>query len=187
MEYVEGTSLKQLISSRGRLPTAVTLTIGKQLCRALEVAHEQGIIHRDIKPQNIIVEPNGFIKVMDFGIARLTHPPQGTGLTQEGASIGTPDYMSPEQLSGMELDARSDLYAAGVVLFECVTGRLPFEAASMYALIAQHLEQVPPDPRTFNADVPEALARVILKAMAPERGDRYQSAGELHEALAAIG
>jgi len=186
MEYVEGTSLKQLISSRGRLPTAVTLTIGKQLCRALEVAHEQGIIHRDIKPQNIIVEPNGFIKVMDFGIARLTNPRPGTGLTQEGASIGTPDYMSPEQLSGMELDARSDLYAAGVVLFECVTGRLPFEAESMYALIAKHLEQVPPDPRTFNADVPAALARVILKAMAPERGDRYQSAGAMHDALAAI-
>jgi len=187
MEYVEGTSLKQLISSRGRLPTAVTLTIGKQLCRALEVAHEQGIIHRDIKPQNIVVEPSGFLKVMDFGIARLTHPPQGKGLTQEGASIGTPDYMSPEQLSGMELDVRSDLYAAGVVLFECVTGRLPFEAESMYALIAKHLEDAPPDPRTLNADVPEALARVILKAMAHDPADRYQSAGEMHDALAAIG
>src|SRR5207249_11467867 len=123
MEYVEGTSLKQLITSRGKLPATVALTVGKQLCRALEVAHAQGIIHRDIKPQNIVVEPSGFLKVMDFGIARLANPPQGKGLTQEGASIGTPDYMSPEQLLGMELDARSDLYAAGVVLSECGAGR----------------------------------------------------------------
>src|SRR4029077_18124569 len=168
MEYVEGTPLKQLIAARGPLPIAVTLTIGKQLCRALEVAHEQGVIHRDIKPQNIVVEPNGFLKVMDFGIARLVHAPPGKGLTQEGRTIGTPDYMSPEQLSGMELDARSDLYAAGVVLFECVTGRLPFEADTMYTLIAKQLEEEPPDPRRLNADVPESLAQVIRKAMAKE-------------------
>src|SRR5213593_312639 len=151
MEYVEGTSLKQLISSRGRLPVQVALTIGKQLSRALEVAHEQGIIHRDIKPQNMVVEPSGFLKVMDFGIARLASRPKDQGLTQEGMSIGTPDYMSPEQLSGMELDARSDLYSAGVVLFECVTGRVPFEAATMYAVVAKHLEEPAPDPRKFNA------------------------------------
>jgi len=187
MEYVEGTSLNQLISSRGRLPIPVTLTVGKQLCRALEVAHEQGIIHRDIKPQNIVVEPSGFLKVMDFGIARLASAPQGKGLTQEGASIGTPDYMSPEQLSGLELDARSDLYAAGVVLFECVTGHVPFDGESVYAIVAKHLEEPAPDPRQFNADVPEALSQVILKAMAKERGDRYQTAGEMHDALAAIG
>jgi len=187
MEYVEGTPLNQLISSRGRLPIPVTLTIGKQLCRALEVAHEQGIIHRDIKPQNIVVEPSGFLKVMDFGIARLANPPQGKGLTQEGASIGTPDYMSPEQLLGMELDARSDLYAAGVVLFECVAGRVPFDGESVYAVVAKHLEEPAPDPRKFNAAVPEALAQVILKAMAKERGDRYQTAAEMHDALAAIG
>ncbi len=187
MEYVEGTTLKQLISTRGRLPVPVALTIGKQLCRALEVAHEQGVIHRDIKPQNIVVDPTGFLKVMDFGIARLATPPQGKGLTQEGMSIGTPDYMSPEQLSGMELDARSDLYSAGVVLFECLTGRAPFEAASVYALIARHLEEESPDPRTLNADVPEALAQVIVKAMAREPADRYQSAAQMHDALAAIG
>ena len=187
MEYVEGTSLKQLIASRGRLPVPVTVTIGKQLCRALEVAHEQGVIHRDIKPHNIVVDPTGFLKVMDFGIARLANPPQGQGLTREGMSIGTPDYMSPEQLSGMELDARSDLYSAGVVLFECLTGRLPFEANTMYALIAKHIEQPPPDPRTLNAEVPEALANVIMKAMAKEPADRYQSAAQMHDALAAIG
>jgi serine/threonine-protein kinase len=187
MEYVEGTSLKQLIGTRGPLPVSVTLTIGKQLCRALEVAHEQGVIHRDIKPQNIAVEPSGVLKVMDFGIARLANRPKDQGLTQAGASIGTPDYMSPEQLSGMELDARSDLYSTGVVLFECLTGRLPFVAETMYALIAKHLEETPPDPRTFNRKVPEPLAQVIQRAMAKEPRDRYQSAGEMHDALAAIG
>src|SRR5216110_2917366 len=187
MEYVEGTSLKQLVATRGPLPVPVTLTIGKQLCRALEVAHEQGIIHRDIKPQNLVVEPSGVLKVMDFGIARLASRTTDPGLTKEGMSIGTPDYMSPEQLSGKELDARSDLYSAGVVLFECLTRRLPFDAETTFALIAKHLEGAPPDPRTLNQDVPEALAHVILRAMAKEPVDRYQTAAEMHDALAAIG
>ncbi len=187
MEYVEGTSLKQLITSRGRLPVAVTLTVGKQLCRALEVAHAEGIIHRDIKPHNMVVDPSGFLKVMDFGIARLANPPQGTGLTEAGMSIGTPDYMSPEQLSGADLDPRSDLYSAGVVLFECLTGRLPFEADTTWALVAKHLEEEPPNPRTLNADVPEALAIVILKAMAKDRERRFATASEMHDALARIG
>jgi methyl-accepting chemotaxis protein/predicted Ser/Thr protein kinase len=187
MEYVEGTSLKQLIQSRGRLPVPVSLTVGKQLCRALEVAHEQGVIHRDIKPQNIVVEANGFLKVMDFGIARLANPPKGKGLTEQGMAIGTPDYMSPEQLSGLELDPRSDLYSAGVVMFESITGRVPFEADTPWSLIAQHLEQEPPDPRTVNPDVPEPLARAVLKAMAKDREQRFQTAGEMYDALAAIG
>src|SRR5947207_2644737 len=184
---VEGTSLKQLITSRGKLPVTVALTVGKQLCRALEVAHAEGVIHRDIKPQNIVVEPSGFLKVMDFGIARLANPPQGKGLTEAGTSIGTPDYMSPEQLSGAELDPRSDLYAAGVVLFACLTGRVPLEAETTWALVAKHLEEEPPDPRRFNADVPPALAAVILKAMAKNPAARYATATEMHDALARIG
>src|SRR5207245_5284147 len=107
----------------------VTLTIGKQLCRALEVAHEQGVIHRDIKPQNIVVEPSGVLKVMDFGIARLANRSKDEGLTKEGMSIGTPDYMSPEPLSGMELDARRDLYSAGVGLVAALTRGLPIGGA----------------------------------------------------------
>jgi len=187
MEYVEGKSLKELIATRGPLPVSVTLTIGKQLCRALEVAHEQGVIHRDIKPHNIVVEPSGVLKVMDFGIARLENRSKDEGLTKDGMSIGTPDYMSPEQLSGRELDARSDLYSTGVVLFECLTRRLPFEANTTYGLIAKQLEEDAPDPRTFNSEVPEALARLVLKAMAKETADRYQSAAEMHDALATIG
>src|SRR6059036_449783 len=187
MEYVEGTSLKQLIVSRGKLPVAVTLTVGKQLCRALEVAHAEGVIHRDIKPQNIVVDPSGFLKVMDFGIARLANPPQGKGLTEAGVSIGTPDYMSPEQLSGAELDARSDLYAAGVVLFECVTGRVPYLADTPWALVAKHIEEDTPDPRRLNPDVPDQLATVILKAIAKNPADRYGTATEMHDALARLG
>src|SRR5437899_3507910 len=187
MEFVEGTSLKALIQSRGKLPVSVTLTVGKQLSRALEVAHEQGVIHRDIKPQNMVVEASGVLKVMDFGIARLTNPPKEKGLTEAGMAVGTPDYMSPEQLSGMELDPRSDLYAAGVVLFECLTGRLPFEADTPWALVAKHLEEEPPNPRTLNAEVSDGLSAVVLKAMAKEKEQRYQSAAELYEALAMIG
>jgi len=189
MELVEGTSLKLLIASRGKLPVPVTLTVGKQLCRALEVAHAEGVIHRDIKPQNMVVEPSGFLKVMDFGIARLANQPKDKpqGLTAAGTTIGTPDYMSPEQLSGSELDPRSDLYSAGVVLFECLTGRVPFEAETTWSLIAKHLEEGPPDPRTLNADVPDALAAVVLKAMGKMPEERYRTAGELHDALAAIG
>jgi serine/threonine-protein kinase len=187
MEFVEGTSLKQLIAGRGKLPVPVTLTVGKQLCRALEVAHGEGVIHRDIKPQNMVVEPSGFLKVMDFGIARLANPPKGKGLTEQGVSIGTPDYMSPEQLAGgAELDARSDLYSAGVVLFECLTGKVPFEADTTWALIAKHLEEEPPDPRTLNGEIPAALALLVLKAMAKAPGDRFQNAGEMHDALAQI-
>ena len=173
--------------SRGKLPVAVTLTVGKQICRALEVAHAEGVIHRDIKPQNIVVEPSGFLKVMDFGIARLANPPKGKGLTEAGTSIGTPDYMSPEQLSGAELDPRSDLYAVGVVLFECVTGRVPFEAETTWALVAKHLEEQAPDPRRFNADVSPVLAAVIVKAMAKNPADRYATATDMHDALARLG
>jgi len=124
---------------------------------------------------------------MDFGIARLANPPKGKGLTEAGTAIGTPDYMSPEQLSGLELDPRSDLYAAGVVLFECLTGRLPFEAETTWALVAKHLEEEPPDPRTTNPDVPGALAVVILKAMAKDPKKRFESASQMHDALARIG
>jgi len=187
MEFVEGKSLKSLIEGRGRLPIPVTLTIGKQLCRALEVAHEQGVIHRDIKPQNMVVEPSGFLKVMDFGIARLANPPKGKGLTEAGMSIGTPDYMSPEQLQGLDLDPRSDLYSAGVVLFECVSGRVPFEADTPWALIAKHIEEEAPDPRTLNAEVPETLAAVILKAMGRKPEERYQTAATMYEALDLVG
>jgi serine/threonine-protein kinase len=188
MELVEGTSLKDLIRKRGRLPIGVTLTVGKQLCRALEVAHEAGVIHRDIKPQNMVVDPSGFLKVMDFGIARRTegHKMGEEGLTAVGTTIGTPEYMAPEQLLGEDLDPRADLYAAGAVLFECVTGRNVFLAPNVMSLMAKHLEEAPEDPRNLNPEVPASLSQVILKALAKKRDQRWSSAAELLRALEAV-
>jgi serine/threonine protein kinase len=160
----------------------VTLTVGRQLCRALEVAHEQNVIHRDIKPHNIAVEPSGFIKVMDFGIARLMER-SGEGLTRAGTAIGTPEYMAPEQLMGEAVDARADLYAAGAVLFECLTGRLVFQAPSLTALLAKHIEEEPEDPRRYASDIPEPLATAVLRALAKKPDARWGSAKELAEAL----
>jgi serine/threonine-protein kinase len=185
MELVRGTTLSTFIREAGRLDVRATLTIGKQLCRALEVAHEEGIVHRDIKPQNLIVDPSGFLKVMDFGIARLAERRQieGEGLTAVGMVVGTPQYMAPEQLFGEPVDGRTDLYAAGAVLFECVTGRLVFHRAEMAAI---SLRESPPDPSTLNPAVPPELSRIILRALAPRPEDRWQSAGELLRALETV-
>ncbi len=185
MEYVEGTTLKELIRKRGRLPTAVAITVGKQLCRALEVAHEQGVIHRDIKPQNMVVDHSGFLKVMDFGIARLAERSK-EGLTSTGAAVGTADYIPPEQLMGEAIDGRADLYSTGAVLFECVTGRTVFSAPTLMALMAKHLEERPDDPRTLNPEVPDVLANVILKALEKHPNNRFASASEMYRALDAI-
>src|SRR5512133_1166958 len=153
MEYVEGRSLKELIRARGRLPVAVTLTVGKQLCRALEVAHAAGVIHRDVKPQNMVVQSDGVLKVMDFGIARMATG-QG-GMTRAGMIVGTPEYMSPEQLMGDELDGRADIYAMGCVLYECLVGQPPITAESAITIIAKVMEEVPRAPRAVFEDMPE--------------------------------
>jgi HAMP domain-containing protein/predicted Ser/Thr protein kinase len=185
MEYVEGTSLEKLIRQRGKLPIGVAMTIGKQLLRALEAAHEMGVIHRDVKPQNIVVDPTGSVKVMDFGIARLAESKQQEqkGLTAAGSVIGTPQYMSPEQLMASDIDARADLYAAGAVIFECLTGRVVFEADNMAMLILAQIEQPAPDPRTLNPAVPHDLSLVILKALEKTREARWASAAAFCEAL----
>jgi serine/threonine-protein kinase len=188
MEYVHGTTVAALIRDAGTLAVPATLTIGKQLCRALEVAHEAGIVHRDIKPQNLLVDPAGFLKVMDFGIARLAeaHSEPGKGLTTAGMVVGTPQYMAPEQLLGEPVDPRTDLWAAGAVLFECLTSRPVHQAPSVMALMARHMDSEPPDPASLNPEVPPALGRVILRALARRREDRYQSAAMLLEALESV-
>ncbi len=186
MEYVEGTSLKDLIRSRGRLPMAVTLSVGKQLARALEIAHEQGIIHRDIKPQNMVVGPDGVLKVMDFGIARLAERPQEEGVTSQGMIIGTPEYMAPEQMTGETVDARADLYAMGCVLFECLVGRSPFTAETPYQLVAMVLENTPPLLRTLNPDVPEGLEVLVHELLSKQPGKRPSSALIVHDRLARL-
>jgi eukaryotic-like serine/threonine-protein kinase len=185
MELVRGTTVATLIREAGRLDVPATLTIGKQVCRALEVAHEEGVIHRDVKPQNLLVDPSGFLKVMDFGIARLAEQRSdpGQALTAAGVVVGTPQYMAPEQLFGNVVDGRADLYATGAVLFECVTGRPVFEAPSLVALLARHLEDTAPDPRQLNPDVPESLSRVILRALQRKPEDRWPTASQFLHAL----
>jgi serine/threonine-protein kinase len=176
MEFVEGSSLKDLIVSRGRLPAAAVVSIGKQLCRALEVAHEAGVIHRDIKPQNMVVEADGTVKVMDFGIARLQA--RSDGHTQAGMVVGTPEYMSPEQLRGDELDGRSDLYSAGVVLYESLTGKLPLSADTPASLIGKVLTEVPQAPRASVAEVSPLLSDAIMRALEKDRENRPRTALE---------
>jgi serine/threonine-protein kinase len=188
MEFVEGSNLKKMIQKRGKLPVSVALTVNKQLLRALEVAHEQGVVHRDIKPQNLVVDPGGFVKVMDFGIARLAegHKMGEQGLTAVGVAIGTPEYMCPEQLMGEVVDARADLYAAGCVMFECLTGHPVFEAPTLTALVVKHIEEEPKDPRVENPAVPERLSQIILKALAKKKEDRWSSAAEMLAALEGV-
>ena len=187
MEFVEGKSLKELVRLRGRLPVQVMLPIAKQLCRALEVAHDAGVIHRDIKPQNMVVEGDGTLKVMDFGIARLASRTPAQGLTEVGMVIGTPEYMAPEQLLGDEIDARADIYSAGVVMYECLIGRPPFDAPSPMVLIAKVLEETAALPHSIHGDIPQALSALVMKAMSRERDARPASAKVLHDALEALG
>jgi len=183
MEFVEGKSLKELIRERGRLPASVVLPIAKQLCRALEVAHDEGVIHRDIKPQNMVVQADGVLKVMDFGIARLASRPADGGYTQQGMIIGTPEYMAPEQLLGDDVDARADLYATGVVLYECLVGNVPLSASTPMALVARVLEEEPRPPRAAKPDVPQALSDLVMWALAKDRDKRPRSAADLHAHL----
>ena len=185
MEFVEGMTVRQLIETRGRLGVSAVLAIGTQLADALEIAHQQGVVHRDIKPQNLLLDADGVLKVMDFGIARLVE--HTTVLTQAGMVVGTPAYMSPEQLLGEDIDGRSDLYSAGVVLYECLTGRLPFDAASPITLIAKLLHDDAQPPSALNPDVPAPLSDLIVGLLAKQPTGRPRSAGELAKLLAQLG
>jgi serine/threonine-protein kinase len=180
MEYVKGITLKHLVEQDVILPTPVALRIAKQMCAGLAAAHEAGVIHRDIKPQNILIEPSGALKIMDFGIARLT---EDRGMTATGTVIGTPDYMSPEQARGLPLDFRSDIYSMGVVLYELFTGALPFEGDSPLAVVLKHVQERPPSPQTKNPKIDPKVAAIVLTCMQKDPADRYQSVNELYEAL----
>ena len=185
MEYVEGITVRELLDTRGRLGTSSTLAIATQLAHSLSVAHEHGVIHRDIKPQNLLLDDAGVLKVMDFGVARLAE--RSSTLTEVGLVLGTPAYMPPEQLLAEPVDARSDLYAAGVVLYECLTGKPPFEAASVTSLVAKLLTQEARPPVAVNAEIPPALSALIMRLLAKKPDDRVQSAAELSQQLMALG
>jgi serine/threonine-protein kinase len=183
MEFVEGQTLEQLLESEGVLPTPVALWIAKQVCTGLAAAHEVGVIHGDIKPQNIIVEPAGGLKIMDFGSARLTDE---RGMTGTGTVIGTLGYMSPEQARGLPLSFRSDIYSTGIVLYELFTGSLPFEGDSPLAVVLKHVNNAPPLPRSRNPRIDARVAAIITKCIEKDAASRFQSVGELYEALVEV-
>jgi serine/threonine-protein kinase len=185
MEYLEGVTLKDLIASKGALPIGVGLRIAKQMCQGLEAAHAQGVVHRDIKPQNMLILPEtGDLKIMDFGIARVSDmkedaTPGASGLTTAGTVMGTPDYIPPEQAQGSPADFRSDIYSLAVVLYEVFTGRLPFTADTIMKVVLAHIRNPPPPPRTVNDHIPAALEEVILRGLQKEPSARYQTVEDM--------
>jgi beta-lactam-binding protein with PASTA domain/predicted Ser/Thr protein kinase len=177
MEYVDGSSLKELIE-RG-LTIAEAIEVTRQVLSAAEFAHERGIVHRDLKPLNVLIDRSGRIRVADFGIASAG----GSEITQTGSVLGTAQYLSPEQAQGMEVTAASDVYSIGVMLFEMLTGRVPFDGDSPVAIAMKQVSESPPPPSSINPQVPPALDSVVLRALAKDPANRYQSAAEMHAAL----
>ncbi|QUV83809.1 serine/threonine-protein kinase [Chloracidobacterium aggregatum] len=192
MELFEGESLRKVLEREKKLPYATAIAIARQVCGALEAAHRSGVIHRDIKPENIFLspQPDGsyFVKVIDFGIAKIvTDTSQGgPPLTRQGMIIGSPHYLSPEQCTGQELDARSDIYSLGIVLFEMLTGQVPFTAVTPVAVALLHANEPPPSLRKLNPEIPKALDDLVMSALAKSKADRPASAREFAEELARV-
>jgi serine/threonine-protein kinase len=178
MAFVEGSDLSALIEETGGLPFERALKFTKQLCGALEAAHNEGVVHRDLKPQNILIDQADNVHVSDFGLAKSLEP-EATMMTQVGQILGTPRYMSPEQAEGKEVDHRSDLYALGLILYEMFTSEVPFRAESTLQLMYKQVNEAAKDPRTVRPDLPAYLANIILKCLEKDRAKRYQSAREI--------
>jgi tetratricopeptide (TPR) repeat protein/predicted Ser/Thr protein kinase len=183
MEYIRGEDLKSLIRKIGQLSPGQLITIAKQVCDGLVEAHRLGVIHRDLKPQNVMIDTEGNARIMDFGIARSL---EAKGITGTGIMIGTPEYMSPEQVEGKEVDPRSDVYSLGVILYEMATGRVPFEGETPFVIGMKHKGEMPKDPRELNSQIPKDLSQVILRCLEKDKGKRYQSAAEVRSELAKI-
>jgi serine/threonine-protein kinase len=188
MEYHEGVTLKQLVRGRGALPLGVALNFAKQMCRGLAAAHGRGVVHRDIKPQNILILPESSeLKIMDFGIAKRSKVgKEDPSLTTAGTVMGTPDYMSSEQAQGLTADFRSDIYSLGIVLFEALTGKLPFRGETPIQIVMAQIQKPPPRPRSLNESIPEDLEAVVLRCLVKEPTKRWQSVDALLEALSTV-
>ncbi|MCA9634805.1 MAG: serine/threonine protein kinase [Myxococcales bacterium] len=180
MEFVDGESLHQRLTRVGPLSGAELRPLLAQLCDGLQAAHAAGVIHRDLKPANILIDRQGQVKLIDFGIARMAHT---DGMTATGMVIGTAEYMAPEQIRGGAVDARTDLYALGVIIYEALTGRPPFSGETPIAVGLAHVTEPVPAPRTIRADVSPAWEALILRALAKSPTMRFQSASELRSAL----
>jgi len=183
MEMVDGHSLKDKIRESAPLPVAEALRIALEVCAALSAAHARGLIHRDIKPQNILLTHDGQVKVTDFGIARQS---SSNTMTQTGTVLGSVHYLSPEQARGQEAGPRADLYALGVTLFEMLTGRLPFDSDNPVAVAMQHVQNSPPLPRQFNRSISPNLEAIVLRLLAKNPAERYADAGTAAEALRSV-
>ncbi len=179
MEYLVGRNLKQIIADQGPLAPNLAADIARQVAAALQFAHKNGIVHRDIKPHNIVITDDGEVKVTDFGIARSS----ASNVTQTGAILGTAQYISPEQAKGEEVGAATDIYSLGIVLYEMLTGRVPFDGDSPVAVALKQVQEEPVSPRELNPNVPAELEAVTAKAMAKRPADRYRSATELRDDL----
>ncbi len=180
MEYLEGPTLAQLIAQRGPQSSKIALPILGQLAGALDYAHSCGLVHRDVKPGNVIVSPSGHVTLTDFGVARAA---QESRLTSTGSLVGTPQYMSPEHAQGEEVDYRSDIYSLGVVAYEMLTGRTPFGATTPHAVLHQLIYDPPPPIHTLRPDLPPPLEQVMAGVLAKEPANRYQTAGDFVRAL----
>ena len=183
MEYVDGLSLRQILRQRGRLPTAEAFDVAIQVAEALQAIHEAGIIHRDLKAGNVMLDAAGSVRLMDFGIAKRLVPDEGSGITATAQMIGTPEYMSPEQVRSEKLDARSDIYSFGILIFELFTGELPFRGDTPMSLILAHLETPPPLEGDRAARLPRLLVPLLRTALAKNREERFRSAREVADAL----
>jgi eukaryotic-like serine/threonine-protein kinase len=182
MEYVEGRTLRDVLKEQGRLPIRRAMEITAEVCGALDFSHRNGIVHRDVKPGNVMITPTGAVKVMDFGIARALSSNAAT-VTQTAAVIGTAQYLSPEQARGEPVDARSDVYSTGCLLYELITGSPPFSGDSPVAVAYQHVRENAPAPSSLNPEVPRTVDSIVMKALAKNPLNRYQSAGEMRADL----